>query len=210
MKISFAVTTHNEGLSVNVLLNQLSEEIERGLDAEIVILDDHSDDEETVHYLHKYSNLSYVSLHFKSLNGDFGEHKNYLNSLCVGDFIFQIDADERLSPHLLTWLPEILSSNSEVDLFLIPRINTVNGLTQEHISKWGWVVNDRGYILFPDYQSRLYRRNDVIKWAGKVHERIVGYDLFANLPTQEEYCLIHEKSIDKQEHQNKFYSELIS
>ena len=152
------------------------------------------------------SNLN-VKLAYHRLNNDFAAHKNYLNSLCDGKYIFQIDADETVHPVLLDNLHELVEANN-IDLFYVPRINIVHGLTGEDISRWGWRVNEKGHVMRPDYQSRLYRNTETIHWQGKVHERIIGFKSFTYLPDEDEYCLIHIKDIDRQRKQNEFYSTL--
>lgn len=59
----------------------------------------------------------------------------------------------------------------------------------------------------PDYQARVYRNVEGINWEGKVHERIVGHSTQAHLPPHEELSLYHHKTIEKQEKQNRLYSE---
>jgi hypothetical protein len=120
-------------------------------------------------------------------------------------FIFQIDADEIPSEYLMENIKDILDYNKDVDLFFVPRVNTVDGLTTEHIKKWNWQVNESGWVNFPDYQTRLYRRTSEIEWQGKVHERIMGYNTLSVLPAEEQYCLYHPKKIDRQEKQNAYY-----
>ena len=118
MKISFAVTVHNEGECIGELLSQLRDFIEENdTDDEIVILDDFSTDADTISILEEYSSLPYVTLYQHALERDFGAHKSYLNALCKGDYIFQIDADETLAPELLDNIHDILNANSKVDLF---------------------------------------------------------------------------------------------
>jgi glycosyltransferase involved in cell wall biosynthesis len=142
---------------------------------------------------------------FYPLNKDFASYKNELKKHCSGEFIFQIDADELLSPEMLELLPQILKSNPEVDLYYVPRINTVSGITQEHIQRWGWrYENNR--VNWPDYQTRIYRNTPEIKWRNAVHEVIEGYKQFTILPAADELALIHHKSIEKQEKQNQFYN----
>jgi hypothetical protein len=97
----------------------------------------------------------------------------------------------------------------DIDLFLIPRVNVVNGLTDDDINKWGWQVNDNGWVMYPDYQTRLYRNHVDIKWEGKVHERIVGYKTMAPLPPEEEWSLYHIKDIDRQRKQNELYQTIV-
>jgi hypothetical protein len=139
-------------------------------------------------------------------NNNFADWKNILNSYCKGDFIYQLDADEMISEYMVQNLSEIISYNPNVDLYFVPRINTVNGLTEEHIQKWGWNVNDKGWVNFPDYQGRIYRKK--LDWYGKVHERIIGGQKFSTLPNDEEYCIQHHKTIERQEKQNNYYGTL--
>lgn len=203
--ISFAVTTHNEGQYIQTLLDQLVPYCAESGD-EIVVVDDHSTDELTISLLNTYSVDNTIRLFHHELNGDFAGHKNYLTEQCLGDYIFQIDADETLHPNLLTYLHDIVDNNQNVDLFFLPRVNIVNGLTDEDIRRWGWQVNEKGWVMFPDYQTRLYRNHVDIRWEGKVHERIVGAKVTAPLPDEEEWSIIHTKDIERQRLQNEFYS----
>ena len=143
-----------------------------------------------------------------ALNNNFAEHKNFLTEQCSGEYIFQVDADETLHTNLLTYIHDLIEHNPQIDLFAIPRVNVVTGLTDEDIVKWGWQVNDKGWVMFPDYQTRAYRNHADIKWEGKVHERIVGYKNMAPLPDEEEWALYHIKDIARQRLQNEFYSQL--
>lgn len=202
--ISFAITTHNEGEYIQALLNQLIPFCEQTGD-EIVIVDDYSTDEFTVSLLEAYASGGEIKLFKHALNGDFAAHKNYLTEQCSGDYIFQVDADETFHSNLLTYIHDIIEHNPQIDLFAIPRVNVVTGLTDEDIAKWGWRVNEQGWVMFPDYQTRVYRKHPDIKWEGKVHERIVGYKKIAPLPEEEEWALYHIKDIVRQRFQNSFY-----
>jgi hypothetical protein len=142
------------------------------------------------------------------LNNDFASFKNNLKNHANGIFIFQIDADEIPSEYLIENLSDFIEYNKDVDLFFVPRINTVEGLTPKHIKKWGWNVNEKGWVNFPDYQTRLYRRTSEIEWVGNVHERIVNYNTLSVLPADENYCLYHPKKIERQEKQNAYYDTL--
>jgi len=203
--ISFAVTTHNEGEYIRDLLDQLVPYCERTGD-EIVVVDDNSTDVFTANLLYDYADKDKIQLYQHELNNDFAAHKNFLNSKCTGEYIFQVDADEKFHDNLLTYLHDIVDNNKNIDLFLIPRVNIVNGLTAEDIRRWGWRINEKGWVMFPDYQTRLYRNNEEIKWDGKVHERIVGYKTQAPLPDEEEWSLYHIKEIERQRKQNDYYA----
>lgn len=203
MKISYAILTHNEGEYIEQVLSFLVANKQE--QDEIVVVDDYSDDLRSKAILEEYEGMGHITLVKHELNSNFAEQKNYLNSLCTGDYIFQIDADEVPNPTLIESIHELLEENSSVDLFLVPRINTVEGLTQEHVQKWGWNVNSNGWVNFPDFQSRIYKNRSDIKWINKVHERIIGTKTYAFLPAEEEWCLYHHKEIARQEKQNSFY-----
>lgn len=64
-------------------------------------------------------------------------------------------------------------------------------------------------VSWPDYQWRIYRRSESIRWENKVHEKLVGYDTISNLPLVEELSLYHPKDIERQEKQNEYYDTLM-
>jgi hypothetical protein len=201
--ISLAITVCNEHQELETLLDYLQE---RALSPEYEIVVQIDQDNHTKEVVSVILDRG-IKHWFYPLNKDFASYKNELTKHCLGEFIFQIDADEIPSLELLTMLPSILESNPEVDVYLVPRINTVSGITEEHILKWRWNVEDNR-INFPDYQWRIYKNIPSIKWTNKVHERLDGYKMFATLPPQYEFCLIHPKTIERQEKQNNFYNTL--
>jgi len=203
MKISYAILTHNEGEYINKLLSFLVNN--KRPEDEIVVVDDHSDDKATVEYLNEYK--THIKLFYRTFDGDHTQ-KNYLNSLCTGDYILQLDADELISRELIEVLPEFLESNNETDLFIMPRINTVEGLTSEYIAKWRWNVNEAGWVNFPDWQMRLYRNCEWVKWDGLLHSKIEGFKTYVYLPTEEAYCILHPKQLDRQVEQNDLYDKI--
>ena len=205
MKLSYAVTVCNEfEETINLLTTLLNY---KGKNSEIVVLlDTPKAPPELIEYLELQAKSNYIDLIESEFDNDFSNWKNFLNSQCKGEWIFQIDADEILEPELIANLEDILDSNTDKDLILVPRINIVNGITSEHIEKWGWNVNENGWINFPDVQTRLYKKSDNIFWQGKVHERIIGIESYTNFPMEEVYCLKHIKQIERQEKQNNFYN----
>jgi hypothetical protein len=136
---------------------------------------------------------------------DYSAQKNYLTGMCKGSYIINIDADELPNKWLIKNIKSILQANPTVDLYWVPRVNTVDGITQEHINKWGWNVNEKGWINFPDYQGRIWRNRPNILWKNPVHEILTGYKEHTYLPAEEEFCFYHPKEIKRQEEQNKFY-----
>jgi len=205
MRISYAIPVCNEYKELDRLLAQLL--FHETPDMEVVVqCDQGNTSPEVYRVLDKYSAFIHV-IEFP-LKGNFAAFKNNLKKHCTGAWIFQIDADEYLSEGLIKNLPAILQSNPTVDLLLVPRINTVEGLTQEHINKWQWRVDEKGWVNFPDYQTRILQNSPKINWASRVHEVLTGHNNYVMLPAEEAYCLYHPKGIERQERQNNFYSAL--
>jgi glycosyltransferase involved in cell wall biosynthesis len=208
MKISYAITVCNELEEVERLLNLLLEN-KREQDEIVILVDAPKADDYLLITLQGYeTQFSSICVIEDDFNNHFADWKNKLTSHCKGDYIFQIDADEYPHPYFIESLPSILEHNSAVDLYAVPRVNTVEGLTQEHIKKWGWIVDDNQWVNWPDFQTRIYRNSPDIKWVNKVHERLQGHKEFAYLPMSEEYALFHPKTIKKQEKQNNYYNTL--
>jgi glycosyltransferase involved in cell wall biosynthesis len=201
--ISYAITACNEHVELERLLEILENNIRP--EDEVIIQIDSTATPEVKALCTDYMRNNWYAIEFP-LNKDFASFKNNLKKFCTKDYIFQIDADEYPSEELLASLPEILELNPEVELYDVPRINTVEGLTQDHIQKWGWNVNEKGWVNYPDYQTRILKNISEIKWINKVHERLVGAKNTVPLP--EGYDLIHPKTIERQEKQNQFYNTL--
>ena len=211
MKISYGITVHNEADELNRLLEILIHKTDK--EDEIVICDDYSDDETQFviqSWVQQYGHddMKVIKVYQRKLEGDFSAQKNSVIENSSGDYIFHLDADEYPHEILIEQLPTILEIN-DVDLIWIPRVNTVEGLTDEWANRWGWRVTENGWVNYPDYQSRVFRNIDEIHWQNKVHERIVGTKTYAHLPPQEELSLYHPKTIDKQIQQNKFYEGIV-
>jgi len=207
MKLSYAITACNEYEEIIRLVTQLLNY--KGENSEIVVLlDTPKAPTEMVEYLELQANADYITLIESEFDNDFAHWKNFLNSQCKGEWIFQLDADEYLDPNLIVNLEDILETNIDKDLIVVPRINTVEGLTEAHIHKWGWRVDEKGWVNFPDVQTRIYKNKETIGWAGKVHERIGGFESYTAFPSDEMYCIKHPKTIKRQEKQNDYYNTL--
>ncbi len=217
MKISYAITVCNEFIEIQRLVNFLLEN-KRDQD-EIVVQQDLAYKKYASHTpltpemevnlycgnLDKEGQIKFICDF--ALDGHFANFKNNLTDNCSGDYIFQIDADEMPTTYMMDMIPEVLKHN-DVDVLKVPRINTVDGLTEQHIAKWKWGVNDQGWVNFPDFQWRIYKNDTKIKWVNRVHEVLEGYKTMSYLPTEEQWCLRHDKTIDRQEQQNKLYEGL--
>jgi len=219
LKISYGITVYNEHTELDNLLHHLSKHIRD--EDEVVVTQDISKvgskiiQQDEFYKLEKvlekyddgdyFNNLKVTQFKFKK---DFSALKNYTKSKCSGDYIFHIDADEIPNEILIEQLPQILEIN-DTDLIWVPRINIVDGITDFHMNLWKWRKTDEGWINFPDYQARIFRNQDHIKWVKPVHEIIEGAKTYSHLPPQEQLTLMHKKEITKQEIQNKLYEDII-
>jgi len=203
MKISYGITVHNEAEELHKLLDILNLYIDS--EDEIVVCVD-GDDESVKRVLDEC--LADV-VYNRKLDGNFSDQKNSVIEKSSGDYIFHIDADEYPNEILIQQLKQILEIN-EVDLIWIPRVNTVDGMTQQDIQKWGWRVTENGWVNYPDYQARVFRNDESIRWTRPLHEYITGCKTYSHLPPQEELSLYHPKTIEKQEQQNMFYNQNFS
>ena len=206
MKISYGITCCNELEEIQRLIPFLHKH-KRPEDEICVLLDKPKASPLLLDQLYRYSSANWILLKESAFQNHFADWKNELTQMCSGDFIFQIDADEIPHEYLIKNLHEIISLNDS-EVILVPRVNTVEGLTQEHIQKWGWRVDENNWVNWPDYQWRIYKNDPKIKWINKVHERLDGFTKYGPLPTQEEFSLYHPKDIKRQEKQNEYYNTL--
>ncbi len=205
MKISYGLTVCDEHIEIDNLIKYLLDKINFE-DEIVVVYDQNRITPETQNVLENHKDV--ISFYPFDFQQNFLENKNYLNSKCTGDYIFQLDADEIPSEVLILNLKTILESNP-VDLIITPRKNLVEGLTESHIKKWGWNVNNKGWVNWPDSQKRIYRNTSDIQWKGhQVHGMVEGYKTYSILPMEEHFSIIHNKGINRQEAQNTRYAKI--
>jgi glycosyltransferase involved in cell wall biosynthesis len=217
MVITYAITCKDEHGELERLLRFLKENIRQ--EDQVLIQLDSTYTTEVLEVCNLFTNFNHSSFIENQaipnskfivfpLNNDFASFKNNLAKHAEGEYIFQIDADELPTVFMVKNLSVVLETNPEVDVYLVPRENYVNGITSEHTIKWGWLLDSKNRINYPDMQWRIYKNDSFIHWVNKVHERLAGYKKYSYLPPQEEWSLNHTKTIEKQEKQNKFYENI--
>jgi aspartokinase len=205
MKISYGLTVCNEHEEIKNLIEFIIEH-KQPEDEIVVVYDQNRVTDEVMNVLKSYISVDSYPFDFQQ---NFLDNKNFLNSKCTGDYIFQLDADEVPNYYLMAYLPTLLEMNEGVDLLITARKNLVEGLTQEHIQKWGWRVTEQGWVNWPDAQKRIYKNDPKIKWSGhQVHGMVSGFETYATLPFEEAFSITHNKTIDRQENQNNRYDKI--
>ena len=205
MKISYGLTVCNEHEEIKNLIEFILEN-KQPEDEIVVVYDQNRVTDEVMGVLKSFPLVNSYPFDFQQ---NFLDNKNFLNSKCTGDYIFQLDADEVPNYYLMAYLPTLLEMNEGVDLLITARKNIVEGLTPEHVMKWGWRVNEQGWVNWPDAQKRIYKNDPKIKWSGhQVHGMVSGFETYATLPFEEAFSITHNKTIDRQENQNNRYDKI--
>ena len=204
--ISYGITVNDEAEEVKKLLDILIPLIDKN--DEIIVMQDITKENPDVTKILDSYGIKIVRITSR-LNGDFSTFKNNLISHSTKRYLFQIDADEYPQKKLIENLKFFLLKNFNYDCFIVPRINIVKGITDSDIRNWNWNVDEKGYVNFPDYQNRIFKLGKNIRWQNKIHEVLINFKKVKKMPSyNEDYCLVHIKSIDRQRNQNAFYDTL--
>ncbi len=123
MKISYGLTVCNEHEELQNLIEYLVKRID-GEDEIVVVYDQNRVTPEVLKVIEDYKEEA--TAYPFNFQQNFLENKNFMNSKCTGDYIFQIDADEIPESFLVENLKVILEDNP-VDLLITPRKNLVAG-----------------------------------------------------------------------------------
>ena len=148
MTLAIAILTKNEESNiVDVIENA------RQCTDEILIIDSGSTDK-TVELAEKLG----AKVFYRAWDNDFSAQRNFALDKTSADFIFYIDADERLTPKTVAHIKKILAQDNFNFQYKVQRKTTAFG----QIFNYG--------VLYPDYVLRMFPREKV-QWRGKVHER---------------------------------------
>lgn len=203
-KISYAICVKDEVDSFVKLIDFLLKHKKQ--DDEIVVISDYSTSPLVKNYINKVDKFV-----FKKLMFDFASHKNIFFSLCRNEYIFNLDADELPSDRLISDIHTIISERN-VDLIWLPRLNLFNGYSEQEIKNFGWNVDKskNNAINFPDYQGRVYKNCNELRWKNKLHEQIKGARIVKKLKYNEGYYLTHIKTKSAQDKSNYLYNNLLN
>ena len=147
-KVTVTVITYNEADNIAAALESV-----RWAD-EIIVVDAESTDG-TVNIAKRHTDRVVV----RAWPG-YVAQKNFAAEQASHDWIFSLDADERVSPELADEIKALFQTGASAAGYRIPRVTF-------HFGKW-----IRSTDWYPDYQLRLYNRHRG-QWAGRyVHESV--------------------------------------
>ena len=196
--VTYLILAHGED-SVFSLINYLT--IHKQANDKILVLNDPTTDE----YNDKLKKYPVKVVNHK-LDYDYSVHRNQALPYCKTDYIFAIDADEVPNIKLMEEMPKILEN--KIDMWWVPRLNLFKGVKPIDALNNGWTLRD-GIVSWPDPQSRLFKNRKGIKWVGKLHESIkIDKKIHkeGTLPFEQDFALVHIKTIEKQIEDNQNYN----
>jgi len=147
-KLSVIIITYNEEKNIEPCLKSIA------WADEVIVVDSFSTDK-TIEIANKFTDKI-----FQHPFHGYGRQKAYALSKASGEWILNIDADERVTPALKEEI-KIAISNSEMAGYYIPRQNFFCGHWIRHS---GW---------YPDYQLRLFKQEKAQFDERLVHEKVV-------------------------------------
>jgi glycosyltransferase involved in cell wall biosynthesis len=149
LRLSVILITKNEASNIRDCLESVS------WADEIVVVDSNSTDST------REVARQYTSQVFDMDWPGFGPQKNRALARANGDWVFSIDADERVTPELRAEIERIIAQPGDRVAFELPRRSSYCGTFMRH---GGWS---------PDYVTRLFRRERGRFSDDLVHERVI-------------------------------------
>ena len=149
--LSAIIITRNEAHNLHDCLQSM-----HGLVDEIIVVDSQSTD----------NTVAIAQQHGAKVSQPadwpgFGPQKNRALDLATCDWVFSIDADERVTPELAAEIRHLLQSGDASVAYKVPRLSSYCGKFIHHA---GWQ---------PDYVLRLFKRDTARFSDDLVHERVV-------------------------------------
>ena len=146
--VSVTVITHNEAANIAAALESVS------WADEIIVIDAESADD-TAEIARRFTQKVVV----RPWPG-YVAQKNFAAEQATHDWVFSLDADERVSPALAAEIRNVLEREPPNAGYRVPRVTF-------HLGRW-----IRSTDWYPDYQLRLYDRRRA-RWTGRlVHESV--------------------------------------
>jgi len=146
--VTATIITFNEAANIEAALASLS------WADEIIVVDSESTDR-TTEIARKFTSKVIV----RPWPG-YIDQKNFAAEQASHEWIFSLDADERVTPELAAEIKGVIAGGTSAAGYRVPRVTF-------HLGRWM-----RSTDWYPDYQLRLYDRRRA-RWSGKyVHESV--------------------------------------
>jgi glycosyltransferase involved in cell wall biosynthesis len=185
-RLSAIIIAKNEAANIGACLDSVAFADER------IVVDSGSDDETVA-----IAKAKGARVEFHAFKG-FGRQFNHALSLAQGEWVFSIDADERVSPGLAKELQQAMTDGA-ADGYEVPRLSTFCGREMRHS---GW---------YPDYVLRLWRRGRARWTEDLVHPRPVCTGTVVRLkqPLNHHPVLRIGQSLSRMDHYSTLAAEML-
>ena len=198
MKITYTIQVCNESRELYSLLNFLSKTIDDEDEINVVV-DSNRITDRVESVLEHFKERITV---FKRPFDNFCINSNFHIEQATGEYIFGLDADEMPQELLIKNLKNIIKE-SGAEIIAVPRINIDPGYTEAFLERCNYKINDVGWINWPDFQTRIFKKCDHIKWTDEMHTKLSGTNKAVALKPEPKLAMWHIKSIEKEENRWK-------
>lgn len=148
--LSVCIITRNEARNIRDCLESVT------WADEILVLDSCSEDD-TEAICREYTEHFYINEEWLG----FGVQKNRVLDLATSDWVLSLDADERVTPALRAEIETVMTQDSPIGVYQLPRQSYYCGRQMRHSGWW------------PDYVVRLFKRGHGRFSDDLVHERLL-------------------------------------
>jgi hypothetical protein len=193
MKITYAIQVCNESRELFSLLNLLTRTIDDEDEINVVVDSNHTTDKVSL-VLENFKDRINV---FKRPFDTFKASADFLTEKATGDYIFGIDADEMPQESLIKIIKNMIEE-TKAEIIAVPRINIHPDITEQEAQEFGFNINEVGFINWPDFQMRIYKKCDHVRWTDELHTKLSGSDKVIAIKPVPSVALWHIKSMDKQ------------
>lgn len=160
-KITYSIQVRDEVRELSTLLDFLIKTIDY-VDNIHVVVDTTHKNEKVQKVLDNFSkNITVFERAFDTSH----ENSVYHKEVATGDYVFALEADEIPQETLVKSIKRVITT-TESEIVLVPRVNICPNVTQEYLhNSEKFKMNQLGWLNWPDYQSRIYKRDDHITWS---------------------------------------------
>jgi hypothetical protein len=193
MKLTYTIQVCNESRELYSLLNFLTRVIDEEDEVNVVVDIDHTTEKVELVLEHFGGRVNI----FKRPFDNFHTNAQFHIEKATGDYIFGIDADELPQEPLIKNIKKIIEETG-AEIIAVPRINIHPDITEEDAKAFGFNLNEVGFINWPDFQTRVHKKCDHVRWTEELHTKLSGSDKMAAVKPLPSLALWHIKSMDKQ------------
>jgi len=193
MRLTYTIQVCNESREIFSLLNFLTRTVDPEDEINVVVDSEHTTERVSLALDHFKGRINVYERPFDN----FKANSDFHIKMATGDYIFGMDADELPQELLIKNVKKIIEETN-AEIISVPRINIHPDITEEDMKEFGFRPNEDGFINWPDFQTRIYKRCDYIYWTDELHTKLTGSDNVIGIKPIPSMAMWHIKYMDKQ------------